>query len=505
MSWWFTDPVFRLTSILGSRPVEHDTYGDNEHEGKIESESESNYRLYQARWVTLALTSGSYFLSSWASYTISTDDDTLVTYFRVSDDALTDALAYFLVGNAIGTLVEPLVEWSFGLRKLYIFSAALLVLGNLITVADKHFYIGELAGMIVIGLSQGIVQCPLAKVCAVWFCPNGRTKATTIALTMNNFGIGMAYVAPGLYWNGLHGFTWLREWLLIFSSIIFVGTVLFMEESPPVAPSLSAELMNREKEKKLTQRSNNYFYFLFSYWWNAFSLFRVKGFFSIISISIGDVVVAYLTTAYLDEVLQADYSDNDFMRTMVGVGYYVPSVFISSAAASLIDYFKTRHAEATYLTSLHSGCILTIFSCCMILMALGNSPEDSARNSFTIYMIMLGNLMALLDGISADGAVEICYGCGFDDGHGVENMVISLQMFLGNAISGLLMVGVPSDYMEDWLWPDYMAVYVISTIAAVFMYIPLIFFKGKFVRVKMDLKRDEIQRPVEHSPLLEVS
>uniref|UniRef100_A0A7S2HHT2 Major facilitator superfamily (MFS) profile domain-containing protein n=1 Tax=Octactis speculum TaxID=3111310 RepID=A0A7S2HHT2_9STRA len=483
------DPIIKLSAILGSNAVQHKNKKQDElKSADIEDSCHDNaeHRVYNARWVTLALTSGSYFLSSWISYTIPTDDDILIKYFGVTEGALTYALAYFLLGNSIGTFVEPYIESSLGLRKLYIFSASLLVLGMFWSVSAKHAFYGERIGMSIVGMSQGIVQCPLAKICAIWFCPNGRTKATTIALTMNNFGIGIAYVVPGLYWDGTIGFTRLREMLLGFSCLILVFTCLFMEESPPVAPSISAELMQREMKER--PHSSNPIEFLFGFWWNAFSLFRVKGFFSIISISIGDVIVAYLTTVFLTETLQADYEDNDFLRTMVGIGYYVPSVFVASAAASLIDHFKTKHAEATYLTSLHSGCIMTIFSCGMILMALYNSPEDSARNSFILYMVMLGNLMALLDGISADGAVEICYDCGFDGGHGIENMVIALQMFLGNAISGLLMVGVPSNLMQSWLAPEYMAVYVISTVVAVFMYIPLIGFRGKFKRVKMDMK-----------------
>lgn len=474
------EPLVKLTELLGCWDVKH---------GK--NEGSSNHKVYTARWTNLFLPCGVYFLTSWISFTIPTDEDTLTEYFGVHDGVLNYVLAYFLLGNSLGTLIEPCIEASWGMRKLVILTSSLLTVGCASCYFMRHIFFGERIGLVIVGLSQGIIQCPLAKLCASWFCANGRTKATTIALTMNNFGIGVAYILPGLYWDGLVGFGRLRVLHLCIAGSLLLATIVFFEEKPPIAPSLSAELMfkselSREKPSSFTETLAMFR----TYWWNSFCLFSVPGFFSIVSISIGDVMVSYLSTIYLTQTLQNDFTDSDLMRTLVGIGYYVPSVFVGAAAASLIDHFKVKRPTTTYMTSLHAGCLISILSCTMIVNALyevRNGAEDSARNSFIIYMIILGNLMALLDGISADGVVEICYGCGLDGGMGVENMVLTLQQFLGNVLTAVLMISVPSALMNHGMSPHYMLAYVITTGMAVLMYLPLFSFKGKFRRVSLDL------------------
>lgn len=67
-------------------------------------------------------------------------------------------------------------------------------------------YKWESACLTVTGVVQGIAQCPTVNVVNRWFKSQERSMCIGIIMNMNNVGIGMAYLAPGMIMDNFYGY-----------------------------------------------------------------------------------------------------------------------------------------------------------------------------------------------------------------------------------------------------------------------------------------------------------
>ena len=97
------------------------------------------------------------------------------------------------------------------------------------------------SGQILNALCAPLVQVSVSQLSCVWFAPNERARATTLALMMNNFGAAVGFIISPLIVDVPENVPHLLYVHLSFALIACVLTVIYFPSYPPTPPSPAAE------------------------------------------------------------------------------------------------------------------------------------------------------------------------------------------------------------------------------------------------------------------------
>ena len=151
-------------------------------------------------------------------------------------------------------LTYILLNKHHGLRKCVILlaitdfiAAAVRVIPMIITSpSSEHFSAISLpflhAGQILNAACGPLVMVPVSQLSCLWFAPNERTRATTIAILASNFGSTVGFVISPLIVSSPNNVPYLLYFHLGLVFIACVLTLLYFPAQPPTAPSAAAEL-----------------------------------------------------------------------------------------------------------------------------------------------------------------------------------------------------------------------------------------------------------------------
>lgn len=120
----------------------------------------------------------------------------------------------------------------------------------LISPSNLHFRSISLpfihAGQIINAATGPLVMAPVSQLSCLWFAPNERTRATTIAITANVFGGTVSFLINPAIVSRPSNVPFLLYFHLCLAFLALVLTLIYFPSQPPSAPSAAAELLMRE-------------------------------------------------------------------------------------------------------------------------------------------------------------------------------------------------------------------------------------------------------------------
>ena len=97
------------------------------------------------------------------------------------------------------------------------------------------------AGQILNAACAPLVQLPVSQLSCIWFGPHERTRATTFAITINNFGAAFGFLVSPLIVDRPEHVCRLLYMHLGLASLAGVLTLVYFPSHPPIPPSPAAE------------------------------------------------------------------------------------------------------------------------------------------------------------------------------------------------------------------------------------------------------------------------
>ena len=88
-----------------------------------------------------------------------------------------------------------------------------------------------------------LVMAPVSQLSCVWFGPNERTRATTLAIMAASFGSTVGFVISPWVVNLSEDMPKILEIHFILASIVCLMTLMYFPDQPPTPPSLSAQFL----------------------------------------------------------------------------------------------------------------------------------------------------------------------------------------------------------------------------------------------------------------------
>ncbi|CAF1456743.1 unnamed protein product [Adineta steineri] len=99
------------------------------------------------------------------------------------------------------------------------------------------------AGQILNAACGPLVMVPVSQLSCLWFAPHERTRATTIAVFANNFGLTVGFVISPYIVSSSDRVPYLLYVHLAFAFVACVLALLYFPAQPPSPPSAAAELL----------------------------------------------------------------------------------------------------------------------------------------------------------------------------------------------------------------------------------------------------------------------
>jgi len=203
--------------------------------------------VYKQRWFILIILSWLNFTNAllWISY--ASISDHVSKFYDVS----LDSVNYLSLAYPVVTIILSLPAiWGIdkvGLRMTCISCGWINLISSLLRMASSDMYIPvkyrfpiAMIGQVIGAIAQPLAMFSPAKLASVWFPPNQRAIATTIAAMGNPFGILLGSVLPPYFIN-----ISLLNISIALMVIAFIGALLptlgIYRSSPPVAPALSSD------------------------------------------------------------------------------------------------------------------------------------------------------------------------------------------------------------------------------------------------------------------------
>lgn len=454
--------------------------------------------VYDERYIIGLLACMAYVLTSWSSYVYVADTFDAASVYNVSESWIYNMTMIYLFAQSIGTLIEPWLESTMGLRTLFINVHILNLLGVCVSYANTVYlsrsFTLETICFTIIGLSQGLVQCPLTAVAGRWFPAEQRTRAVGLFLSCNNFGIGAAYICPGIVGSLISA----KFYIVVFSIVGTVLTMLVFHGAPPLPPSKSAKVTadSTIKNKKDAQDEvrGDIFGFMFNYWsWAYTMVAEVKGYGRLIFMNCMFVATMQIASAFVSDIMLIDYVDqSSTISSWLGTFFWLPNFISSGLVNSIADELKMKMDGLTVFKRLFYQVGFLSFSVSVLLtMSLSDYWHGSLR--FKIFFVVLGNSCAPFSNLTTDVATDIATGKLSKLPFPVENMVLATQMFCSSALSAIV-VSICTR-VKQALNPDYVSVYVVASFLLFVGICPLHGFDGELNRLKLD--KIESQEPVQ--------
>lgn len=220
------------------------------------SASSSNYPVYQRRFYVLFIFSFLAFNQCLFWLTFSPISQSTQNYYRVNESTVNLLLNWGpIIFIPCLPLAYVLLNKRHGLRKTVMllavtdFIAILLRVLPTIIVPSSNPYFTSISllfihvGQILNAACGPLVMAPVTQLSCLWFKPDERTRATTMAIMAASFGATVGFLlSPWLVTAPEHVPNLLYAHLVL-AFIPLVFTLVYFPAYPPLAPSLAAQLL----------------------------------------------------------------------------------------------------------------------------------------------------------------------------------------------------------------------------------------------------------------------
>ncbi|CAM9430046.1 unnamed protein product [Phaeothamnion confervicola] len=197
----------------------------------------------EARWRVLLTLATLNLLSDWICFSVAP----ISAYAEAEFPGLRPSVlvAAFLVANVSATLTEPYLLRRFGLHRIVVAAAAVMLAGNLLkaglpVVAPNRSAALVVAGFVVVGAAQPFFQVTAVATIQNWLPVSERTLGTMVALNANQLGIGLAYVVGGLTVGSVAAVQRYFQLLTLLSALGLAAACAIFRTRPAHPPSASA-------------------------------------------------------------------------------------------------------------------------------------------------------------------------------------------------------------------------------------------------------------------------
>ncbi|XP_057306996.1 feline leukemia virus subgroup C receptor-related protein 2-like [Hydractinia symbiolongicarpus] len=244
---------------------------------KEESAQEENiYKIYSYRWLILFIFSMNTMINGVLFTGLSPVTNIASNYYNVSSVIIDWLSNSFMIVYVFVALPAAYLMFIFGLRPLLTAISCMHSLAMLLRYIghenERFSYI--LAGQCLGAISFGMLLQIPGQLSSVWFPENERSKATSIGVAMNLFGVGIAFLQTTSFVKNStdqrivqSGFEALFVTQLAFSVVIFLLTIVAYKEKPETSPShivnveelqFTASLKHLSKSKDFLFMSQSY-------------------------------------------------------------------------------------------------------------------------------------------------------------------------------------------------------------------------------------------------------
>ena len=214
------------------------------------------YRMYLQRFYVLAVFSLLSFNQCLIWLTFSPIARSAVTYYKISEATVNLLLNWgpiIFIPSLLLTYI--LLNKHSGLRHCVIllavtdFIATLLRVIPSVLTSPSSPYFSEIsmpfmhAGQILNAACGPLATAPVSQLSCLWFGPNQRTRATTVAIFTHKFGAAIAFLISSAIVSLPE---YIPRLLYVHLGLAFVACVLaliYFPAQPPTAPSPAAELL----------------------------------------------------------------------------------------------------------------------------------------------------------------------------------------------------------------------------------------------------------------------
>ena len=211
-----------------------------------------NYRLYDRRWLILAVFSLTSMMNEEIWISLSTITSIVQRYYQVNPIWVNWlSLTYFL------SMVLLLVPSSyflnrFGLRCNMIFAGMFNVVGSCLRLigSGRNGFAYVFVGSAICSIGQCCLFFLPPHIAVVWFGDSERTTASSIGMLASCSGIAVGFLLSTIFVSNLreyeseigHGIRNLLMFEVLASTLLFLLCVVFIKDAPPTPPSRSQEL-----------------------------------------------------------------------------------------------------------------------------------------------------------------------------------------------------------------------------------------------------------------------
>eukprot|EP01083_Nonionella_stella_P047867 128137_1 len=258
--------------------LHHDEKDQPDADNKIQSSLQTHQepvRVYKRRFIVCMAFALNSMANGMIWVTFAPIQASASEYFEQSKALINLFSLIFMISYVPGSILCTYMFKKYGLRKSYLFSSALQVIGCVIrwigTISSVKSFALVLIGQTLPSISQPFFLNSPARLSAEWFSIQSRDTATGVLCIVNPIGIGIGSIIPTIFVtpDGTEGggFAAITMIQLIFSAVALVMTALFIQDKPPTPPSVSQQLKKETASAPLKEEikrilSNIHFIYL---------------------------------------------------------------------------------------------------------------------------------------------------------------------------------------------------------------------------------------------------
>lgn len=216
--------------------------------------------------------------------------------------------SYFLLASALGTFLQPWISQKLGMRNLLLFTAGMNTIGSLMRSGlggslETTSWGLVVAGTFVIGFACSLIQCQISEFTTAWFPSKEQTFVTSLIMSFENTGLGLAFIVPGFFMRSPQGLSTLLYTASVLSFIAVSLIAICFRAAPASPPSWTQQSkIQRRRMEDVQQRPS-----LFRYWMESIQLFRVRGFLHLVIAFVMSAFVQFTVSSYISETIAEDF------------------------------------------------------------------------------------------------------------------------------------------------------------------------------------------------------
>eukprot|EP00618_Florenciella_parvula_P006760 CAMPEP_0119484194 /NCGR_PEP_ID=MMETSP1344-20130328/11274_1 /TAXON_ID=236787 /ORGANISM="Florenciella parvula, Strain CCMP2471" /LENGTH=510 /DNA_ID=CAMNT_0007518739 /DNA_START=345 /DNA_END=1878 /DNA_ORIENTATION=- len=443
------------------------------------------------RWFLAALYCTLYFLPSFGSFMLTIQDSTVRHLYSTTTEAISANVSYFLLANSLSTFIEPWLMSKLGMRRTLAIAASLNFFGCLLRSGygwtepyRTTWWSMEVAGTILLGLSQGIVQCPISQFACTWFPAEFQTEVTSFIMSFDNVGVGFSFFAPGMVWDNAEGLPKLLFLATVIAFLNWIAILLYFESEPPKAVVVrdpDAMVVPSEEAANATTEPS-----FWEFWKEGFGLLAEPGFFQLSAAFIFSATIQNSVSSYISITLEEDFDSDNLIICVAGFSFWTLNAAMALAVGPLVDRLKMTRPWFAFIGAIHFFSIVTLISIAGMITAIYLTPLYTnplkPRFIFVLMCIIAGNFVSMVQPLANDAGL-VC----ISNRHRKipvpdENLVLSVLQLMANTLSSIFVDML--SYYESVMSPDYVFIYIGTLVVSIGLYMMFTTFKGSLDSAK---------------------